>query len=226
MKYMYLKNKNKNIKLKKLIKISLIITILSLIIKTVINIEQFYIKYTEEIIKKETANIINDSIDKEVINYLYENEIIKIDKNNKGEIEKVEYNNLLINNYTEKISHKLNKEFKKDKNKNIKIPITALFSNSLLNNISPKINIKTNTLTRISTNVDFKPKEYGINNVIIEIYLTVIAERKVILPIMSKDIIVEVSNPISYIVINGKTPDYYKNDFNTNNGDTSIENKN
>ena len=175
---------------------------------------------------EEVSKTVKQGVDENIINDLYKNNIISIKKNKEDQIETVEYNNYLISKYTDQVTKILEEELKKDIY-NIKIPITAIFNNNLLNNISPKIKIKTNNISSVICNIDLKSKEYGINNVIIEIYLTIMVERKITLPLISDNIKVEMNNPISYIVINGKTPDYYKNDFNTNNNDeTSIENKN
>ena len=61
----------------------------------------------------------------------------------------------------------------------------------------------------ISTNV----KEYGINNALIEVGVTIEVNSRVILPYISNDIKIKGTIPIALKVIQGKIPSYYLSGF-------------
>lgn len=208
---MYLKNKKQKHKRKIIIILILIIIASIASIQLTINIEKYYIKSAKEIIEKKTIDIINNSISNDMLDKIYEDKLISIKKNNNNEIETIEYNNHVINKFTNELTSILENELEKNIHQEIKIPITSVFNNTILNSISPKIKVKTNTVSSVIANIDLEAKEYGINNVIIEIYLTTIIKRNVTLPFVSEEICVEMNNPISYVAVNGKIPQYYTN---------------
>ena len=61
-----------------------------------------------------------------------------------------------------------------------------------------------------------KIKEYGINNCLVEIYILLEVNVKVLLPIISDDIVIKNEIPISYKIINGQIPSYYGGNLSKN----------
>ena len=64
-------------------------------------------------------------------------------------------------------------------------------------------------MSQVKTDVDVKVKEYGINNVMVEIYLIVKVREVVSMPITSDSREIVVREPISIDIVRGNIPNYY-----------------
>lgn len=93
-----------------------------------------------------------------------------------------------------------------------RIPTGVIFSNSLLNNIGPKIPVKLNFLGNIDSNISTKTNNYGINNVLVEVYVNLSVTMEIVLPLISKKTKVKTSIPVIMKMIEGNIPDYYAGD--------------
>ena len=89
------------------------------------------------------------------------------------------------------------------------VPTGIIFNNGLLANLGPKIPVRLNLIGDITTDLNTKVKEYGINNALIEISVNVKVTEQVILPFSTKEITVETDIPITLRVIKGEVPGYY-----------------
>lgn len=109
------------------------------------------------------------------------------------------------------ISEKLKKSrFKKVKNGIIcDVSIDSIQNFSLFANVSPTIPIKLIFSDQLNSDIDVDIKEYGINNVIIQVYLIVTVKEQVIMPLSSKRSTIVIKEPISIDIIRGKIPEYY-----------------
>ncbi len=89
------------------------------------------------------------------------------------------------------------------------VPISMALKNSLIGNLGLHIPIKYSLVGKISGEVVSTVKEYGINNVLLEIDLKIAAKTKVLIPMMTKEEEVLLNVPLIVKVIQGKVPDYY-----------------
>jgi sporulation protein YunB len=90
----------------------------------------------------------------------------------------------------------------------------AVFNNSFLNNLGPKIPIRFSLVGEIKANLKSTITNYGINNALIETVMHLTLNINVILPIATKEISVESNVPISMKIISGAVPEYYLNGYN------------
>ena len=95
------------------------------------------------------------------------------------------------------------------------IPIGAVTKSSLLANMGPKIPVKMHIIGDVVANVATSVKEYGINNVLLQIGIYVEASGMVNLPFVSKKIMVNTTIPLSLKLIQGRIPNYYLNGINS-----------
>ena len=58
-------------------------------------------------------------------------------------------------------------------------------------------------------NIDIKTKEYGINNVIVEMDAIIDVVNEISLPISTKKIKIKVREPITMDIVKGVVPNYY-----------------
>lgn len=178
--------------------------------------------------KKFTSVIIMQSVNEEVIKTLDTNNLYIINNNT------IDINQVVINKFILDVSSKIqnnlylieNGDLNLDLNKDIlinynndllkkgvfiEIPMGVMFNNNLLANLGPKIPVKFSLIGDVLCNVDTKLTNYGINNALLETVLKVSITEKVILPITSNDLKVDIDIHISTKIIQGSVPNYYLN---------------
>ena len=211
----------------------LFITIIFIIIFSFIIIKFITLKfspilmeYSKSEIKKVASTIINRSITNDILEEVSLNELFIIDKSNQEEIITVTLDPAIVNRIVSVATNAVENSLKKIemRNKNILndyglteeyfyVPSGLIFNNALLNNIGPKIPIKIKLVGNVTSGIDTKIKEYGINNSVIDISLRITVEIKVILPLTSENISITNYIPIALKLVQGKVPIYYGNGF-------------
>ena len=223
--------------MKKIIKHIILISISSFIISFILiqitskKINPILYHYVNLEVDRITSNIIGSSVN-EVLHNEIDNNLFIIEKNNKGELQTIDYNtkkvNSLLNDITNKIQKKLvsledgnlnnflisdsfrGKKFYHVKNGIVcEIPIGSLSGNGFLTNIGPVIPIKMTFLGQINCNLETKVTNYGINNLYLEINVEVEIKEKITMPSMSKNSVTKIKAPLTVKIIQGIVPDYY-----------------
>ena len=225
--------KNK-INKKNTIKSLLFIVFFSVII-TSITIFNFY---SEKITKKSVV-VLQEKLDKiiyqfftdlitdDLINIKSSNDLLKINKNSNGEIISVDYNlektyKLLTD--TSSVIKKALVDLENGKiavndydnylenNKNgliFNIPLFLSVDNIFLNNLGPKIPLVINFNGTLLTNIKTKVTNYGFNNALLEIYITVEIQKLIITPVVKDDEKFYYDILIGAVVVNGSVPEFY-----------------
>ena len=212
-------------KIKIIIIIIIIINIIVLGLLKIINkkVSPIIMDYSIGEIKRIATTIINRSVTDETFNDIDMNSLFIINKNSNEEVITITLDNRIINIITNRISDECEDNLRKieeGKYKEIRdkfnigedcfyVPSGLFFSNSLLNNIGPKIPITFKMIGNVNSEIVSDVKEYGINNSLITISLEIKVELMVILPLSSE--IVTVSNNVPFIIklIQGKIPHIY-----------------
>ena len=104
--------------------------------------------------------------------------------------------------YDKNISSKLNHIL-------LSIPIGVINNGSYFANLGPKIPVKINYMGYVSSSVRIKIVDYGINNVLVSIYIDCFLTNEFILPVVSQEIRHEYNILIASKIIQGSVPDYY-----------------
>ena len=230
----------------KIIRIMILVIIFTFLFLNYINkkILPSLMNYAKVDSKKMAINIMNNSINDEVLNILKEDDIFSLSKNEEGEITSVNYNPVIVNKVLAKTSNIVLENLKKVEkgevddltfiNKeeyNIKklksgviseIPIGVITGSALLSNIGPKMPVKLNLSGNVVSKVTSKVKNYGINSIVIEVYAHIEVEERVIIPFNTNNIKVVNDIPIAIKIVQGKVPNYYNT--NGNNLSVPIEN--
>ena len=152
--------------------------------------------------------IINSSAD----NIKFDEDLFTIMKSDNDTIEMINYNSYestkLINEITYNIQNSFN--ILEDNEKIIfKIPMGIIFKNALLRNFGPKIAVRLNIMGDVISELETEVKPYGINNALVEVRVKLVANARVILPLVSKEITVINNIPIAINIANGKVPEGY-----------------
>lgn len=215
---MYLKRykskKDKKNKFKSFAIIFLIICIsfFVLISKVGKSLNKYYIDYS----RREVIEIIDSSLNKavnyDVLKNMKDKKLYKITRNNKGEIEMIDYNSYYINTLLNDISHNVYNEIKKEERKKgsfFKIPLFSFTNNPLISDKGPKIPVRIKAIGSNIASIKTKVSNCGINSTLIELSVHLEITEKIILPISSSIIKVKNDIPISYKIVKGKVPSYY-----------------
>ena len=205
----------------------------------------FFNCYTINVTPK-AAILINEKLDKiiyqffsdlitdKVINKGTVNNILEITKNQNGEILTVNYD--LEKTY--KILTEVSKILKEginnlengkidvllydkylDNGKNgliLNIPIFLGTANIFLNNIGPRIPVLINFNESLLTNIKTKVTNYGFNNALLEIYITVEMKKLIITPLKESTDSFYYDILVGAIVVNGSVPKFYGSSFEAN----------
>ena len=123
------------------------------------------------------------------------NEIIrKINELENGQIDVSFYDDELISN-----SHGVM----------LKVPLFISSNNALVANLGPKIYLKINFDDTILTNIKSKVTNYGMNNALIELYVTIKIKHMLISPVVKQKQTINYNVLVAAKVINGRVPEFY-----------------
>ena len=228
------KKKKKNLMLKLIAIIIVSVLCAFMLIKYYLkNISPFFMTYAEDEIRRLTTLVVNHSVNNDFFDELEDDKIYNIIKSDSGEIQLITYNAKNVNIWINSISIMIQNNLKAIENGNIEflnvegsfisdydgellkegivcqIPFGALFNNSLIANVGPKIPVKFNLLGNVNTDLKTNIKEYGINNALLEVSIFVEVNIRVNLPFVSDNISISSSLPVSVKLIQGTIPDFY-----------------
>lgn len=150
------------------------------------------------------------------LNYLLVNDsktfdnMIEIHKNSAGEVITVDFE--LDNAYLllKSINNKIDKNFKLNENGLfLKIPSGQYLNSSLFSNVGPQIPVKINFTGAVITNLKTKIKDYGLNNILVELYINVVFIEEIISPLNREKININYDILLSSKLINGRIPSFY-----------------
>jgi len=185
----------------------------------------------QEKLDKVIYQFFTDLITDEVINLETTSELLEINKNIKEEIVSVDYNlektykiltdtskvlkDALINLENGKIDvYIYDKYLESGKNGLIlNVPIFLGSKNMFLNNLGPMIPIIINFNGALLTNIKTKVTNYGLNNALLEIYITIELDKLIITPIVKDEEKFYYDILIGAVVVNGTVPNFYGNSY-------------
>ena len=192
-----------------------------------------FLDLAESETEKLATLIINDAVSKQVSDNLTSDNLFNISKDSKGNINAIDFNSSTVNKLLTTITSSVELNLKhleegridllnvpdsilvsydkKDLKKGIiyKIPSGAVFNNTILANIGPKVPVRLNLVGSITSNINAKTTNYGINNALIELYVDIKVTLEVILPYTKRKTSVESSIPIALKLVQGLVPSYY-----------------
>lgn len=212
--------------------LKLLITFILLIIFTFIilfflsnKVMPFYMNYSEAEMKRVVTTVINKSVTEEVTNQLEVDSLFALKKENDNTII-VDFDPVIVNRVMSKISdvvyNNLKLISKKDKltlekynldESYFYIPSGIIFNTTMLNNFGPRIPINLEIISSVNPNLKTEVTEYGINNSLIEVYINVIVDVKMILPMYANTMQIVVVVPLAVKLIQGEVPKYYQRGY-------------
>ena len=232
---------SKKLKKANLLLIITILIIISIIfVFKVINLKitPILTNYAAIEIRKLATIVIGDAVTNELAKELDTESLFIINKNNDSNIETIDFNTINVNKVliaaitSIQVNLKYLESGQIDKltigkdtltsydEKSLRegvvysVPMGAVFNNSFLANLGPKIPIRFSLVGEIKANLKSTITDYGINSALIETVMHLTLNINVILPKATKKNSVESNVPISMKIISGEVPEYYLNGYN------------
>ena len=169
----------------------------------------------------------SDLITEEVINKKSVSNILDITKNNDGEILAVNYNlektykiltdvsNILKIGLSDlengKLDVKIYDKYIENGNGSliVNVPLFLGSNNVFLNKLGPLIKVSADFNETLLTNIKTKVTNYGFNNALLEIYITIEMQKLIITPMVKNDNKFHYDILVGAIVVNGSVPEFY-----------------
>ena len=189
------------------------------------------IVYAEKKSRSVATSIINQAISNDALKNLNKDKLFIETKDKDGNIISTDFNSVTVNklindisNYVElyieeletgntnRLSKKIKEKYKLKNSKNgvlYEIPTGVITNNVLLSNLGPKVPVRLNLNGDVITNIKTDVTNYGINNALIKVSVTVKVYMQVIIPFKTKEMIVESDIPIVMRLVKGEVPSYY-----------------
>lgn len=89
------------------------------------------------------------------------------------------------------------------------IPLGLAFNSAIFASFGPAIPIRFVPAGAVKVDLNTRQKDAGINMLLVEVYIRIIAEVTIIIPFDTKPEIVSTEIPISYLLVVGDVPMYY-----------------
>jgi sporulation protein YunB len=89
------------------------------------------------------------------------------------------------------------------------IPLGQAMGSALLASFGPKVPVRLVPMGSAQVSLNTRYENAGINMILVEVYIRIIAEVSVIIPFDSKPEVVETEIPVTYVLVVGGTPMYY-----------------
>lgn len=177
---------------------------------------------TKKEIEEITINIVTKNLTKERLKQIAAEDLIIIIKNDKEEITDVDFKLDKVYEALIDIKGDIEQEILDLKkgiipsntisvgdNLIIKIPYYTYTNNALLMNLGPKMHIKINLLENIIGDVYTRISSYGINTVLINLYIKFYLIESFLYPSISEKMKLEFEVLVATKVIQGKIPSFY-----------------
>ena len=187
--------------------------------------------YINDESKRLASNIVNYSIH-ETIETNLADDLFEITKNQRGEIELLDYDTKEVNKLLKVVNKRIQKELLDLEEGNIQnfalstslkngstykikegiiceVPLGILRDNTFYSNFGPTIPIKMTFLGNVKSNIKTTITPYGFNSLVLQITLHIEVEQRITMPTSSKKSTLIIESPLTLKIIQGIIPEYY-----------------
>lgn len=195
------------------------------------------VDYAEVKTKQIASTVINETINNDITSTFRDTNLFEITKNGDGEIQTLDFNSFAVNNVLKEVNSLVKAQLQSLEEGNVsqkltstnifndlpltklkkgivcEIPLGIVTGNTLLSNLGPRFPVRLSFSGNVLSNINTKVNSYGINTVMVEVNIHVEVTEQMILPLMSKEVPIELDIPLVIKMVQGKVPDYYQNGF-------------
>ena len=179
-----------------------------------VNIKPTVVAIAEIKARSVTTQAINDTIKTKIRRDINYNDLIFVKYNNEGKVTLMQANTILMNSIAAEVALEVQEQLGKISKANIKVPLSNAFDTQIITLPSIKVQI----VPQGSVAVDFATEfeSAGINQTSHRIYIIVVTDIKMIVPLVSENLRITTNIPIAETIIVGDVPERYVNVPNEN----------
>lgn len=171
------------------------------------NIKPTLVALAEIRAKSVTTKAINDTIKTKIKNDIQYDDLILIRYDNNGKVTLVQANMIMMNAIAADVALEVQEQLRNLSKNKVDVPLSNAFHRQILRLPSIKLEIQ----PQGSVNVDFATEfeEAGINQTRHRIYLIVMTDIRMIIPLASETLRITTNIPIAETVVIGEVPEQY-----------------
>lgn len=161
------------------------------------------------------TDLVVDSIKDNIVNNISFDKLFITTYSNNN-MSHIDFDTIVVNKILTTVTYQIQSKIKNIDNEIItSVPLGLAYNNILVSNLSPKIPVRLHLIGSITSKLNNKITNYGINNALLETNLVIKISIQVILPFKTKNMDITTEYPIAIKLITGNIPNYYSNGSNS-----------
>jgi sporulation protein YunB len=160
-------------------------------------------------VKQLATQAINKAITEQVASRSESDKLIDWKMNSNGKISGFMLNYAEHMSITSQTINTVQKTLNEMKDIPEHIPIGHALNSAIISSYGPSVPVKFEPVGAVKVDLSTRQKDAGINMILVEVYIRIIAEVTIIIPFDTEPEIVETDIPISYLLVVGDVPMYY-----------------
>ena len=173
------------------------------------NIKPTIIAISEIRARSVTTQTINDTIKVKIKRDINYNDLIFVKYDNEGKVTLMQANTILMNSIAAEVALEVQEQLEQMSKTKIKVPLSNAFDTQIIT--LPSINVQ--IIPQGSVAVDFATEfeSSGINQTRHRIYIIVVTDIKMIVPLVQENLRITTNIPIAETIIVGDVPEQFVN---------------
>jgi sporulation protein YunB len=152
---------------------------------------------------------INDAIHEKVVTDVDYRDLIYVHKDNRGRVVLMQPNTIKINKLASDTTLEVQRTLEELPASGFKVPLGQVLGSQLLANYGPPIKVNILPIGTVTVEVEDEFTEAGINQTRHRLYLKIVANVKIVIPLVSSYVKVSTSVPVAETIIVGEVPSTY-----------------
>ncbi|MCI8728212.1 MAG: sporulation protein YunB [Clostridia bacterium] len=166
---------------------------------------------SEATVRALAVNAINNASHTVIDESIDYSELVKIDKDENGNINLIQANTVRINRLARDLANMSEKNIEEIKEQTIELPIGAFTGSAVLSGVGPVVNVSLLPIGNVTCDFVSSFDDVGINQTKHSIYIYINTTISIVLPVSSVPVSVSTSILVVENIIVGKVPDVYLN---------------
>ena len=166
---------------------------------------------SEATVRALAVNAINNASHTVIDESIDYSELVKIDKDENGNINLIQANTVRINRLARDLANMSEKNIEEIKEQTIELPIGAFTGSAVLSGVGPVVNVSLLPIGNVTCDFVSSFDDVGINQTKHSIYIYINTTISIVLPVSSVPVSVSTSILVVENIIVGKVPDVYIN---------------
>lgn len=161
------------------------------------------------------TDLVTDSVKKNIVDNVSFDKLFITTYSNDN-ISHIDFDTIVVNKILTTVTTQIQSELKSIDNEVItEIPLGLAYNNILVSSLSPKIPVRLHLIGSITSKINNKITNYGINNALLETNIVIKISMQVILPFKTKRMDIITEYPVAIKLVTGNIPNYYSNGSNS-----------